>query len=279
MIVTKDSMLGRVGLSNLGNTCFMNSCLQCFSNSIHLTQYFMKSYYEPEINKENVLGTKGKLAKSYAKFIKHTWCDSEPTFAPYNLKSAVSSINPMFSGYAQHDSQEFFSFLADGLHEDLNRVKKKPYVESVESKGRTDEEVARESWMAYTQRNQSIIVDLMTGQYKSKVVCPDCDRESITFDPFTTVSLPIPEEAVPGIMKYFVIFNNCEEEAKRMSFQYKKSDQQEWLESAASLLKRNPDEFVFYVLTMYEAIYPFDSTSKSEILHKVEVENKNVFLL
>jgi len=51
------------------------------------------------------LGTKGKLAKSYAKFIKGMWCDEDDTFSPYSLKSAVSAINPMFSGYAQHDSQ------------------------------------------------------------------------------------------------------------------------------------------------------------------------------
>lgn len=72
-------------------------------------------------------------------------------------------------------------------------MKKKPYVESVDSKDRPDHVVAFESWVAHTQRNQSIIVDLMTGQYKSKVVCPVCSLESITFDPFTTVSLPIPE--------------------------------------------------------------------------------------
>lgn len=103
----------------------------------------------------------------------------------------------------------------------------------------------------------------MTGQYKSKVVCPNCEKESITFHPFTTVSLPIPEETVPGVMKYFVIFNNCEQEAKKMSFQYKKSDQKEWLDTAAGLLKREPTDFVFYILTMYEAIYAFEGTSKA----------------
>ena len=66
------------------------------------------------------------------------WCESDSTFSPYSLKGAVSSINHMFSGYAQHDSQEFFSFLVDGIHEDVNRIKKKPYVETVESKGRSD---------------------------------------------------------------------------------------------------------------------------------------------
>lgn len=114
------------------------------------------------------------MARNYAKFIKNMWCESSSTYSPHNLKAAVAKLNPIFSGYAQHDSQEFFSYLVDGLHEDLNRVIKKPYVESVDSKNRKDEIVAMESWVAYTQRNQSIIVDLLTGQYKSKVICPIC---------------------------------------------------------------------------------------------------------
>lgn len=56
------------------------------------------------------------------------WCDSSRSYSPSSLKYVVATINPMFSGYAQHDSQEFFSFLIDGLHEDLSRVPKKPYV-------------------------------------------------------------------------------------------------------------------------------------------------------
>ena len=131
MVRTKNSINGLAGLRNLGNTCFMNSCMQCLSNTMPLTNYFIDQLYEKEINRTNLLGTKGKLAKTYAKFIKGMWCDSDEVFNPDEIKSAVSSINPMFSGYAQHDSQEFFSFIIDGLHEDLNRVEKKPYVESV----------------------------------------------------------------------------------------------------------------------------------------------------
>ena len=44
-----------------------------------------------------------------------------------------------FTGFAQHDAQEFLAFLLDGLHEDLNRIKKKPYTQTVEDAGRPDE--------------------------------------------------------------------------------------------------------------------------------------------
>lgn len=142
MVLTQRSMRGIVGLKNLGNTCFMNSCLQCISNTIPLTEYFLNMHYTKEVNVNNPIGTKGKLAKNYAKFIKAMWCDDDKVVIPDGIKNAVSIINPMFSGYAQHDSQEFFSFLIDGLHEDLNRVLNKPYVQSVESNGKGDAEVA-----------------------------------------------------------------------------------------------------------------------------------------
>jgi len=46
----------------------------------------------------------------------------------------------------------------------------------------------------------------MTGQYKSKVTCPDCHMQSITFDPFITVTLPIPQK-VSNVMYFYLIFN------------------------------------------------------------------------
>ncbi len=92
-------------------------------------------------------------------------------------------------GYAQQDSQEFLSFLLDGLHEDLNQIGKKPIVEQPESKGRPDRFVALESWKCHLMRNESIIVDLFEGLLKSTVSCPDCNRIKITFDAFNYLSL------------------------------------------------------------------------------------------
>ena len=87
------------------------------------------------------------------------------------------------------------AFLLDGLHEDLNRVMVKPYDELKDSDGRADDIVAGEAWENHIRRNQSMIVDLYHGQLKSKVTCKVCSHESVKFDPFTYLSLPLPMES------------------------------------------------------------------------------------
>ena len=52
--------------------------------------------------------------------------------------------------------------------------------------------MAKEAWENYKKRNDSIIVDIFHGLLKSTVECPDCQKISVTFDPFCYLSLPMP---------------------------------------------------------------------------------------
>lgn len=183
---------GLCGLANMGNTCFMNSALQCMSNTPLLTEYFLEDRYIAELNTSNPLGMRGEIARSYADLVKVMWSGSYSSVMPKPFKTAVGRFAPQFSGFQQQDCQELMAFLLDGLHEDLNRVLHKPYIELKDNDGRPDEVVAQEAWQNYLLRNNSVIVDIFHGLLKSTLVCPDCQKLSVTFDPFCYLSLPLP---------------------------------------------------------------------------------------
>lgn len=199
----KPEVVGVVGLQNLGNTCFMNSMLQCLINTPPLKSYFLEidaatnaPAFQRDINRENPLGMKGMIALEFAELVRKMWGGEYAVVSPTKLKAVIGRYAPQFAGYQQQDSQEVMNFLLDGLHEDLNRVKQKPYIPAIEANGRDDVVVAREEWDAYRRRNDSVIVDNFMGQLRSHLTCsnPDCGHESVTFDPFMSLSVPIPTD-------------------------------------------------------------------------------------
>ena len=69
--------------------------------------------------------------------------------APWDVKQVVARKAIQFAGFAQHDSQEMLSVLLETLHEDVNAVSKKPYVEYKDSNNRSDQEISAEFWEGF----------------------------------------------------------------------------------------------------------------------------------
>jgi ubiquitin carboxyl-terminal hydrolase 4/11/15 len=100
----------------------------------------------------------------------------------------------IFSEYEQHDAQEFLIWMLDNLHEDVNKVKSKPYVEYPDFDGSIpDSQGATTYWQGHKSRNDSIIVDLFYGQYKSNITCTKCSKVLMKYDPFMNISAEVPE--------------------------------------------------------------------------------------
>jgi ubiquitin carboxyl-terminal hydrolase 4/11/15 len=246
---------GLVGLGNLGNTCvrhrpsisvqpfnrmqFMNSALQCLSNTPELRDYFLGAlaflvqaaatqYYlladvwSDELNEDNPLGMEGQVAKAYAALVHNLWTTHQSSYSPREFKQTIGRFRPMFLGWSQQDSQELIAFLLDGLHEDLNRIRKKPYTEIPDWEGEATPERmwqhAANVWDLYRRRNDSVMIDLFFGQFRSTLTCLECGKVrepcrirrevshcrqvSYKFDEFSSVTLSLPKKPWRG---YFYV--------------------------------------------------------------------------
>lgn len=180
------------GLRNLGNTCYMNSTIQCLNNTSPLVTYLVTDMYLYDINRSEKSDSLWEVTDDFSYLVKALWSGQYRFITPRDFKSVVGRQQPMFAGYEQQDSQEFLTFLLDGLHESLNKVKTKPKIDEQDNDRLPDLVAAELAWKNHKLHNESIIVELFQGQLKSTIMCLTCHKASITFQAFMFLSLPIP---------------------------------------------------------------------------------------
>lgn len=115
--------LGCVGLKNLGNTCYMNSGLQCLMHEPSCFNFFADS--------KNTLSGSGSrgfnekaLTLEFNDLFRQYWGSITNEIAPEKFKDRLGKTYTQFEGYYQHDGQEFLALVLDRLHEEIVDSKK-----------------------------------------------------------------------------------------------------------------------------------------------------------
>uniref|UniRef100_A0A669CYT7 ubiquitinyl hydrolase 1 n=1 Tax=Oreochromis niloticus TaxID=8128 RepID=A0A669CYT7_ORENI len=171
--------------------------VQCLSHTCGLRDYcLLKSYKHEKFSKEEA-----KLMEAFSKVLSGLWGvnEGETVVNPRQFYNVFTEAVPYFSGYSQQDAQEFLRFLLDKLHTEINR---RPYIRRTgkepEQKFARISEEAAVMWKKHLERDDSIIVDLFSGQLRSSLHCSVCSHYSNTFDVFCDLSLPIPKRSSSG---------------------------------------------------------------------------------
>ncbi|KAG8178699.1 hypothetical protein JTE90_011625 [Oedothorax gibbosus] len=208
----KDKCPAVCGISNHGNTCFMNAVVQCLSNTDTFAEYFVADHFRIDLARRNKrhskrYGTKGEVTEQLGLLLKSLWSCQYYAQVSNKFKTTVAKFGAQYEGNDQHDAQEFLLWLLDKVHEDLNVASKEKYKKTKGTNGRTDEDIAAEMLANHLRCNSSFIHDLLQGQMKSSLCCLGCGRHSNTFDPYLCVSLPIPQTHNVPLYLHLVYLN------------------------------------------------------------------------
>ena len=171
-------VVNKNGLNNLGNTCYMNTCLQLL---IHCSPFIEKLFIEEP---------KEKLSNNF-----YNLCNSQISniSTPTELKNEFANKHNNYIGYKQHDTQEFCRLFLEDISNEMNKVKiNPPYIE-LKNDNKTKIQLNYEFDKIFKRREDSIVVDTFYGQIINIFQCK-CGLESYSYEKFLDIPLLIKEK-------------------------------------------------------------------------------------
>jgi ubiquitin carboxyl-terminal hydrolase 8 len=202
---------GLSGLVNLGNKCFLNSILQCLSNTLKLTDYFLScKYKEDDPDNLNKQRKEYYIVISYINLMINIW-EKNQTLKPKSFVENISKFVKKYFTLQQQDSHECLIYILDLLHKGLS------YEIEVDIKGEIKNDTdclmkeSLEQWKKFHQNEYSFIIETFNGLFYNKINCNNCKFSENIFEPFNCISLNIPNKGTSTLDTCLQnYFNNSE---------------------------------------------------------------------
>ena len=203
--------LGLTGLANVGNSCYLNSCMQILSHTYEFNEFLKKTNYKGKLNRKH----DSVLLLEWDKLREMMWKEN-CTIAPLGFVQAVKKVahlkkKELFTGYAQNDLPEFLMFIIDCFHNSLMRE-----VEMTIN-GKQSNEQDKMAFECYKmmknmyKKEYSEMLNIFYGIHVSNISSVKNGKIlAMRPEPFSTISLPIPKKRETSIYECMDLY--CEKE-------------------------------------------------------------------